>query len=528
MAPTDSGTDPAGADGAQPPRDRPTQPTQPAPQPPPTPPPAASEPPTSAQPAPEPPTSAQPGPQPPPSTHAAPQPPPSTPPAPQPPDDVTQLKARIAALEAATPPPRREHHRMRTSGSVAVIVIASLLSLLSVLAVWTSDIVGNTDRYVSTVAPLATDPAVQDAVTNRVTQVVLDQIDVKALVKQLSDAAAEQGVPPQLANLLGGLSGPITSGLTNLVHSTVDRVVTSSAFETVWVEANRLIHTSLDKALTGKGGGAVTLTNNQVGIDIAPIVDRVKTELVDAGLGVAAKIPPVHTDFVVFQSEDIGKVKTYFRLLEIMGSWLPLVTVLVAAGGVFLASNRRRALVGAAVGVALAMLLLGILLTVFRAFYLDHLPPGANQAAAGAVYDTLIRFMRASIRVVFAVAVVTALGALVIGPSRAAVAIRTACRRMVDALREVLFNLGMRLGPVGPFVHRFKRWIGALILVVAAVVLATWNYPTTAVVLWITLVVLLAFLIREFLDTGPGPGAATSGTPSGPGPVSGTGPPAGA
>ncbi|MFF1904435.1 hypothetical protein [Kitasatospora sp. NPDC058218] len=521
MAPTDSGADPAGAGGAEPPRDRPTQPTQqPSTPPPPT---------STSLPSTPPPTSPPPS-SPPPSSPPPSSPPPSGQPAPEPPDEVGQLKARIAALEAATPPPRREHHRLRTSGSVVVIVIASLLSLLSVLAVWTSDIVGDTDRYVATVAPLATEPAVQDAVTTRVTQVVLDQIDVKALVKQLSDAAAEQGVPPQLANLIGGLSGPITSGLTDLVHSTVDRVVTSSAFETVWVDANRLIHTSLDKALTGKGGGAVTLTNNQVGIDIAPIVDKVKTELVDAGLGVAAKIPPVHTDFVVFQSEDIGKVKTYFRLLELMGSWLPLVTVLVAAGGVFLASNRRRALVGAAVGVALAMLLLGIVLTVFRSFYLDHLPPGANQAAAGAVYDTLIRFMRASIRVVFAVAVVTALGALVIGPSRAAVAIRTACRRMVAALREVLFGFGMRLGPVGPFVHRFKRWIGALILVVAAVVLATWNYPTTAVVLWITLVVLIAFLIREFLDTGPDAGApsAASGTSSGPGTVSGTGPPAGA
>ncbi|MER6398660.1 hypothetical protein ABT263_21795 [Kitasatospora sp. NPDC001603] len=449
-------------------------------------------------------------------------------PAPQPPDEVEHLKARIAALERTAPPRHREHHRLRTSGSVVVIVIASLLSLISVLAVWTSDIVGNTDRYVSTVAPLATDPAVQDAVTTRVTQVVLDQIDVNGLVKQLSDAAAEQGVPAPLATLIGGLSGPITSGLNDLVHTTVDRVVTSSAFESIWVDANRLIHTALDKALTGKGGGAVTLTNNQVGIDIAPIVAKVKTELVDAGLGIASKIPEVHTDFVVFQSEDIGKVKTYFRLLEIMGSWLPVVTVLVAAGGVFLPSNRRRGLVGAAVGVALAMLLLGIVLTVFRAYYLDRLPPGANQAAAGAVYDTLIRFMRASIRVVFAVAVVTALGALLIGPSRAAVAIRTACRRMVDALREVLFGIGMRLGPVGPFVHRFKRWIGALILAVAAVVLATWNYPTTAVVLWITLVVLLAFLIREFLDTGPGPGTVTGpdGAPGpGPGTVSGTGPP---
>ncbi|MFJ9949667.1 hypothetical protein [Kitasatospora sp. NPDC091207] len=519
MAPTDSGADPTAAGGAEPPGDRPPHPTPPPATQPSTPPPATQ--PSTPPPAPsaEPPT-------PPP---VAPPQPPTPRPAPEPADEVEQLKARLAALEAATPPKHREHHRLRTSGSVVVIVIASLLSLLSVLAVWTSDIVGNTDRYVATVAPLATEPAVQDAVTNRVTQVVLDQIDVKALVKQLSDAAAEQGVPPQLANLLGGLSAPITSGLTNLVHSTVDRVVTSSAFETIWVDANRVIHTSLDKALTGKGGGAVTLTNNQVGIDIAPIVDRVKTELVNAGLGVAAKIPEVHTDFVVFQSEDIGKIKTYFRLLDIMGSWLPLVTVVVAACGVFLAANRRRALVGAATGVALAMLLLGIVLTVFRAFYLDHLPPGANQAAAGAIYDTLIRFMRASVRVVFAVAVVTALGALVIGPSKAAVAIRSACRRMVDTLRDVLFGIGLRLGPVGPFVHRFKKWIGALILAVAAVVLATWNYPTTAVVLWITLVVLLAFLIRELLDTGPGPGPdVASRPPAGPGSVSGTGPPAGA
>ncbi|MFH9826509.1 hypothetical protein [Streptomyces bobili] len=34
---------------------------------------------------------------------------------------------------------------------------------------------------------------------------------------------------------------------------------------------------------------------------------------------------------------------------------------------------------------------------------------------------------------------------------------------------------GLRLGTVGRFVPRFKRWIGAAILVVAAIVLFTWN-----------------------------------------------------
>ncbi|MGW4893049.1 hypothetical protein ACWEQL_12420, partial [Kitasatospora sp. NPDC004240] len=101
------------------------------------------------------------------------------------------------------------------------------------------------------------------------------------------------------------------------------------------------------------------------------------------------------------------------------------------------------------------------------------------------------------------VAAVTALGAFLTGPSKPATTTRTACRRIIASLREALYSLGMRLGPVGPFVHRYKTWIGALILAVAALILATWSYPTWAVVLWITFFVALALALRELLDTGP-------------------------
>ena len=231
-------------------------------------------------------------------------------------------------------------------------------------------------------------------------------------------------MPPKAAQLVGNLDGPITSGLKQLVSGTVERVVSSSAFETVWVEANRKVHSAVDKALTGEADGAVSLKNDQVAIDVAPIVAQVKERLVDAGLGVAAKIPDVHTDFVVVQSKDIGKIKTYMRVLEIMGSWLPVIALLVAAAGVYTAFNRRHALIGAASAVFVAMLFLGITLTVFRDVYLDHLPRGASPAAAGAVYDALIRFLRAGVRALGAVALITAVGAFLSGPSRIAVRVR--------------------------------------------------------------------------------------------------------
>ncbi|WP_259407821.1 hypothetical protein [Streptomyces akebiae] len=421
--------------------------------------------------------------------------------------ELDELRQRVNALESVAPPRAARHHPFRSLGSVLLILLAALLSLLSVVAVWANSIVQDTDRYVATVAPLASDPDVQKAITNRVTDAVLAQVDVDALVKQLTDAAAQKGVPPRVAELLNDLDGPIESGLKRLVSGSVERVVSSSAFETVWVNANRRAHSALDKALTGQADSTVRLENNEVVIDLGPIVADVKNRLVDAGFSPAARIPAVHTDFVVFASEDVGKVKTYVRVLEILGGWLPVIALLIAAVGVYVAFNRRHALIGAALAVFVAMLVLGIGLTVARDVYLDHLPPGTSQAAAGSVYDALVKFLRAGVRALAAVALFTAAGAFLAGPSRVAVLTRTGCRRSIGGLRDVATSAGLRLGAVGWFVHRFKRWIGAAILVIAAVVLFTWSYPTTAVVVWTAVITLLGFAVREFLDAPSAPPA---------------------
>ena len=423
-------------------------------------------------------------------------------------DELDELRHRVRALESSGRAPAARHHWLRSTGSFLLILLASLLSLLAVVAVWANSIVRDTDRYVATVGPLASNPDVQKAVTNRVTTAVLAQVDVEALVKELEKAAKQKGASPKVAELLGNLKGPITSGLKSLVSGTVERVVSSSAFDTLWVNANRRAHDALDEALTGESGAVVSVKDGQVAIDVGPIVAEVKDRLVSAGFAPAAAIPAVHTQFVVFASKDVGEIKWYLRVLEIVGSWLPLVALLIAAAGVYLAVHRRRALIGAALAVFAAMLLLGITLTVLRSVYLDHLPPGSSEAAAGAVFDALVKFLRAGVRVVAAVAVVTAVGAFLVGPSRGAVLTRTGCRKAIGALRDVCVSAGLPLGAVGRFVHRYKQWIGGVILAVAAVVLFTWTYPTVAVVVWTLVIVLIAFAIREFLDGG------TSDTPS--------------
>ncbi|MFD9588942.1 hypothetical protein ACFWBM_30115 [Streptomyces sp. NPDC059980] len=436
--------------------------------------------------------------------------------------EIAELRARVAELERRRPTGQR--HWVRPFFAVLLIIVAAVLTPLSAVAAWSSDLIGDTDRYVSTMKPLASDPDVQEAVADRVTKAVMQHVDIESLLTSVAPADR-----PRLTKALGPLSGPITSGLTDFVHSTADKFVSSDAFATLWTDLNRTAHASVDKALTGKGGGAVKLTNDAVVIDLAPVIDRVKQALVDRGLGIAAKIPEVHTDFTVMTSDSIGKAKKLYRLLQIVGFWLPVLTLVLAAGGVLLAIRRRRALVTAALAVAAGAAVLGIALWIFRGIYLDGLPSGVSQPAAGSVFDTLVRFLRTTVRMVITLGIVVALAAWLTGSGRAATRVLAAWRGGIGAVRNAV---GFDLGPVGVWVHRAKTWLNWTVVAVAAVTLLIWNYPTAAVTVWIAVVALLVLAVVEFLDddgaphlTGSTGSTGTTGSTGGAGgPAAGSGP----
>ncbi|NGN64324.1 hypothetical protein G5C51_10460 [Streptomyces sp. A7024] len=379
--------------------------------------------------------------------------------------------------------------------SALLIVLGCVLAPLSAVAVWASNQVGNTDRYVATVEPLADDPDVQKAVANRVTDAVMEHVDAAALLQQAAPADR-----PALERALGRIDGPLDKAMRSFVHSTADRVVQSDAFPTVWTEVNRAAHASVNKALTGEGRGAVKLENDAATVDLAPVVERVKERLVQAGLPAADRIPEVHTELTLVQSEDIGKARTGFRLLQAVGNWLPVIALVLLTAGVLLARRRRRALAAAALGVAVAVALLGIALTVVRGVYLDALPDGVSHPAAESVYDTLVRFLRTGIRMLAVLGIAVALGAWLTGRGRRAAAVRGMWQSGLGAARSAATQAGLRTGPVGPWVHRWKRWLSWAVVAAATLALILWQAPTGLVVLLLVLAVLAALALLEFLD----------------------------
>ncbi|MFD8685593.1 hypothetical protein [Streptomyces sp. NPDC059651] len=404
--------------------------------------------------------------------------------------ELEALRARVAQLEIQAP--ARSRPRLRSFFAALLILVAAVLTPLSIVSSWASDVAGDTDRYVGMMEPLASDPDVQAAVTTRVTDAVMAHLDIDALLADVAPADR-----PVVDKALRRLGDPLTAGVTNFVHGAVERFVTSDEFERVWSNLNRSAHASVVKALTGEGGGAVKLTDDTVTLDLAPVIDRVKQRLVDRGLAVAGKIPEIHTDFTILTSDSVGKAKRGFRALELLGFWLPVVTVVVAAGGVLLAVRRRRALVTAALAVAAGAALLGIGLWAGRAFYLDSLPGDVSQPAAGSVFDALAGYLRAGVRLVVTVGVVVALAAWLTGEGRAATRVKAMWSGGIGAVRDAA---GVTGGPVGRWVHRARRPLNWTVVVVAVAVLVAWDRPTGLVTVWIALCALFALAVVEFLD----------------------------
>jgi hypothetical protein len=427
--------------------------------------------------------------------------------------ELERLRAEVARLQTASagePPARRRRSPARwgrVAGAVALIVISCMLAPLSVISVWARGEVTDTDRYVDTVAPLARDPGVQQAITTNITNTVFRYIDIQGLTQRAFAALAERGsLPPDIATQLEALAVPVANGVRSFVEDQVHNVVQSEAFIQAWEEGNRTAHEQLVAAMTGETGGGVAIEDNAVTVNLAAFLEVVKERLVASGFQLASRIPDVNATFVAFESEDVGKIQRGFNLLDKIGFWLPFIVVALAALGIYLAPNHRLAFIGVGLGAALAMLLVGAALTLIRRAYLDGVPPDViPSATAATIYDTFVRFLREAVRAGFLIGLLFALGAFLTGPSATAVTIR---RWLVSGFawaKGGLAAAGLNMDGVTRWVAPRARLFRVLAVVAAFLVLLLERYRTPGLVGWTTVGVLAALAVIELLAVEPRP-----------------------
>jgi hypothetical protein len=377
------------------------------------------------------------------------------------------------------------------------------------MTVWTRNQVLDTDKYVETVAPLATDPTVVSALSNRISSKVSDEIDVKSL--------AQEALPENAAFL----AAPIAAGADNLIKQATDRLLKSDRFEQAWTNANRLAHDGLVAVLTGRDGEVISTKDGKVVLQLGGLAQEVLAA-VDRQFGtdLASRIPTerLNVDFVLVDSAQLADVQSGVRMLDRL-SWLSVILAFgLLAGSIAIAPDRRKAVLRVGAGVALSMLVLFLGFSIGREVYLTNLPDGvARPDAAAVLFDTLTRLVLQAVRLIFAIGVVVMVGAWLVGPSSAAAAMRRFWDRVLGRGGN-LAGSAVDLGPVPAWVASHLVAVRAAIVALAVVVLIAWDRPTGRVVLWIAVATLIPLALAQ-LVANAGREDTSDGDVDGPGPA---------
>mgnify|MGYP003694129649 CR=1 FL=1 len=232
-----------------------------------------------------------------------------------------------AAAEA--PPPRSAGQRVggiaRSAGISIILVLSVICLVLTPVVVWGRNLLLNTDRYVQTVEPLASNPGVQNTVIAAVDAQFQGRLDLKSVLDPV--------LPPRAAQVL---VPPLQSAADSLVNTVTTKFVQSDAFKTVWQTVNRAAHTQINYLLTGqrpKNAAVQVASNGDVTLDLSAVVVQVKARLVDAGLTVASKVPVVGSTITVGNVAGLQHAQSLTNKLNKVANWLPWIGLVLLAGG---------------------------------------------------------------------------------------------------------------------------------------------------------------------------------------------------
>jgi hypothetical protein len=249
---------------------------------------------------------------------------------------------------------------VRATAAALLALLGIVVGAVGVTAVWGRNQVLDTDRYLRTIEPLASDPVIQDELAAKVTDAITARIEA---------------------------TDPRLGAVRPLVEAQAQAFLRSDEFATVWVELNRAGHEQLVRILTDSDG--------RISIELDPVVAAVRELVADAGLQVVRTIPPISLVVDVAEVEGIEEARTTVRTLDRLAHVLPVLALLLLGLAVVSARRRLRAGAWVAGGLAVVSLLFLGVVRLGGSVAAGRVPASAaSDEAVRAYYEHLTALLR--------------------------------------------------------------------------------------------------------------------------------------
>lgn len=339
----------------------------------------------------------------------------------------------------------------------ALLILATIVTLLAVFSIWANRQALNTDEWVNTSSRLLANEQVDEHLSAFIAEQVFAQVDVEAKL--------EEALPAKLAPLAAAAAG----GLQGLAPQAAERVLESPHTQELWSAANRRAHEALLRVLDG-GGENISTENGNVVLDLRPLVEQVGERVGASELG--AKLPADAGHITILKSDELSTAQKIVKLVRRLPIVLTLLAFVLYGLAIFLAGpgRRRRTLRSVGVGFVVAGVVALVLRSLGGSYVVDGLVKADSvRPAAAAVWGigTSLLVEVASSTIAFGVLVF--LAALLAGPTRYAVALRRLAAPHVREYRGSAYGVAAALFLIlvawAP-VHAFRKPLGMLILAI--------------------------------------------------------------
>jgi hypothetical protein len=244
------------------------------------------------------------------------------------------------------PAPHKRHWTIN-----AIFVLAVVVGVFAVLAVWVNRQVLNTNNWTNTSSRLLADPKIQTAVGNLLVDELFSKVDVAKELKSVLPAEVD------------GLASPAADGLRTLAIQLAPQVLATSEVQSAWRTANRTAQLQLLEILKG-GNKTISTNNGEVTLQLHTLLVQLAAQLglqqqfesvqeklqgstgetarsaVREKLGV--KLPPTSGGIVLLRSSQLKTAQDIVKAIRGLAVVLPLIALLLFVLAIWLAEGWRR------------------------------------------------------------------------------------------------------------------------------------------------------------------------------------------
>jgi hypothetical protein len=263
------------------------------------------------------------------------------------------------------PAPAAERHGWRRFLAGSFVMIACVLLILSIYAVFLQQTILDTETYTTNMREIIKEPAVKKAVAGYATDELFTALEVQ---KRISDVLPEK---------IRIAAVPATTWLKGFTSQQIEALMGTKQFQDIWASANETAHKNIVAVLRGETQQVKVSDDGTLYIDFMPIVKDLALRLTEntklhnlvskipagavgpalkAGLSTAlgVDLPADFGQLKIIQAKQLARARQFVAALDAAASWLPIASIAFIGMALGISVDRRRTVMHLGAGVAAA------------------------------------------------------------------------------------------------------------------------------------------------------------------------------